>query len=214
MENGVFRFCLFCLHGDENVCLMFDIHGKIMVEQVIELFAKVGNVGGSGYGSSNFVQHDPTLTPPPIHVTRLVEDMKVHNYGMLDLDVMHEKNSLGNTGKEDYNLDGGVDFRVGHIFKSRNAVMQGVKNYSIHRSAEYRVVDSDRLKYYVRCQQHAAGCPWSLRVALRQNLGYWYVKDSLYSMLSVVVVMLVENVYHCCSISLGRCIGWEDCTRV
>ncbi|QHO53032.1 uncharacterized protein DS421_2g44370 [Arachis hypogaea] len=58
----------------------------------------------------------------------------------LDLDAMQEKNPFSNTGEDHYNLDGGVEFRVGHIFKSRDAVMQGVKNYSIRRSAEYRVV--------------------------------------------------------------------------
>ncbi|XP_072058141.1 uncharacterized protein [Arachis hypogaea] len=51
--------------------------------------------------------------------------------------------------------------------------MQGVQNYSIRRSAEYRVIESYRLKYLVHCRQAANGCPWSLRVVLRQNLGYW-----------------------------------------
>ncbi|RYR46593.1 hypothetical protein Ahy_A07g032337 [Arachis hypogaea] len=60
-----------------------------------------------------------------------------------------------------------VEFQIGHRFKCRDAVIQGVKNYSIRRSAEYRVVESDRLKYHMYCRQAATGYPWSLRVALR-----------------------------------------------
>ncbi|XP_025676932.1 uncharacterized protein [Arachis hypogaea] len=49
-------------------------------------------------------------------------------------------------------------------------------NYSIRRSAEYRVIESDWLKYHVQCRQAENECQWSLRVALRQNLGYWEVR--------------------------------------
>ncbi|RYR07597.1 hypothetical protein Ahy_B05g074987 [Arachis hypogaea] len=72
-------------------------------------------------------------------------------------------------GEEDYNLDGGVEFWVGHRFKCRD----GVKNYSIRQSAEYWVIESNRLKYHVQYRQAANGCPWSLYVVLRQNIEYW-----------------------------------------
>ncbi|RYR25010.1 hypothetical protein Ahy_B02g058652 [Arachis hypogaea] len=48
-----------------------------MVEQVIELSAEVGDIDGGGSGSSDFVQNDPPLAPPPIHVASPVEDMEV-----------------------------------------------------------------------------------------------------------------------------------------
>ncbi|RYQ98483.1 hypothetical protein Ahy_B07g086199 [Arachis hypogaea] len=70
------------------------------------------------------------------------------------------------------NTDDGVEFRIGHRFKSKEVVMLGVKNYNIRRSDEYRVVESDREKYQVHYKQSVVGCPWSLRVALRQNVGY------------------------------------------
>ncbi|QHN86490.1 uncharacterized protein DS421_16g546750 [Arachis hypogaea] len=37
IENRAFQFRLFWLHGDEHVRLMFDIHGRIMTEQVMKL---------------------------------------------------------------------------------------------------------------------------------------------------------------------------------
>ncbi|RYR45991.1 hypothetical protein Ahy_A07g031761 isoform A [Arachis hypogaea] len=204
MGNEVFWFRLFRLQGDENVQLMFDIRGRIMVEQVIELSA----------------EDDRLLAPLPIHVAILVDEAEegeeasdedyvanstdsdlsdggdeaecvpetpvqtvachvlplLHpipplstvpsHYQSLDLDIMHERSPFSDTGEEDYNLDGGVEFRVGHKFRSQEAVLQGMKNYSIRRSVEYRVTESDRLKYHVQCRQVENGCQWSLRVAL------------------------------------------------
>ncbi|QHO20518.1 uncharacterized protein DS421_11g338650 [Arachis hypogaea] len=77
MKNGVFQFRLFWLHGDEHVRLMFDIHGKIMAEQVMELSVEVGDVGGGGSGQSDFVQDDSPLAPLPIHVASPLNDMDV-----------------------------------------------------------------------------------------------------------------------------------------
>ncbi|RYQ89820.1 hypothetical protein Ahy_B09g096268 [Arachis hypogaea] len=109
------------------------------------------------------------------HTIPALSDVPSH-YHTLYLDAMYEKSPFFNTEEEDYNLDGGVEFQVGHIIKCRDAVIQSVKNYSIHRSAGCQVVESDQLKYHVHCRQAAAGSLWSPRVALRQNLGYWEVR--------------------------------------
>ncbi|XP_057720667.1 uncharacterized protein LOC130935110 [Arachis stenosperma] len=205
---------------------MFDIHGRIMVEQVMELSAEVGHNGGGPSVHSTFVQDDRPLAPLPIHVVISVDEAEEgeeesdedyvansgdsdlsdsgdknecvpetpvptaarhvlpppllipalstvpSHYHSLELDAMHERTLFLDTGEEDYNLDDGVKFRIGHKFRSREAVLQSVKNYNIRRSAEYRVVESDLLKYHVQCRQVDNGCQSSLRVALRQNLGY------------------------------------------
>ncbi|RYQ88807.1 hypothetical protein Ahy_B09g095786 isoform A [Arachis hypogaea] len=207
MGNGVFRFRLFRLHGDEHVRLMFDIHRRIMCEQddrplapppihvaIPEHEAKEGKeesdadyVADSGDRESSdggdedeFVPETPAgavprhVLPPPHPISAL--SVVPSHYHSLDLDAMHERIPISDTCGVDYNLDGGVEFRVGHRFRSREAVLQGVKNYSIRRSAEYRVIESDRLKYHVQCCQADSGCQWSLRVALCQNLGYWEVR--------------------------------------
>ncbi|RYR52349.1 hypothetical protein Ahy_A06g027281 [Arachis hypogaea] len=108
---------------------------------------------------------------PPSHPPNSALSDVLSHYHTLYLDAMLERISFSNTGEEDYNLDDGIEFWAGHRFKYRDAVMQGVKNYSIRRSAEYQVI-SNRLKYHVYCRQAANECPWSLHVALRQNLGY------------------------------------------
>ncbi|RYQ84921.1 hypothetical protein Ahy_B10g104422 isoform B [Arachis hypogaea] len=158
MGNGVFRFRLFRLLGDEHVRLMVDIHGRIMVEQVMELSAEVGHSGDGSSVHSTYVQDDRHLAPPPIHVTIPVDEAVEAHYHSLDMDAMHERTPFLDTEEEDYNLDDGVEFRVGHKFRSREAVLQGVKNYSIRRSAEYRMIESHRLKYHVQCRQAKNGC--------------------------------------------------------
>ncbi|XP_057740503.1 uncharacterized protein LOC130957673 [Arachis stenosperma] len=226
MGNGVFRFQLFRLHGDEHVRLMFDIHGRIMCERVMELSAEVGHGGSGSSVHETYVQDDRPLAPPPIHVAipehegeegeeesdeDYVADsvdsessdggdedefvpetpagaMRCHvlppphpipalsavpsYYHSLDLDAMHERTLVSDSCEVDYNLDGGVEFWVGHRYRNREEVLQGVKNYNIHRSAEHRVIESPRLKYHVQCRQADSGCQWSLFVALRQNLRY------------------------------------------
>nr|XP_025688814.1 uncharacterized protein LOC112790547 [Arachis hypogaea] len=160
----------------------------------MKLSAEVGDVGRSSFLHSTYVEDGRPLAPPPIHVAIPVEEVEdgdeeseeeymgdsansdSFDGGDLDLDAMHDSTLYSNTGEEDYNLNGGVKFWVGHMFKYRDAVLQDVKNYSIRRSAEYRVIESDRLKYHVQCHQAGNGCQWSLHDTLRQNLGYWEVR--------------------------------------
>ncbi|KAL4293216.1 hypothetical protein AHAS_Ahas18G0105900 [Arachis hypogaea] len=68
MGNGVFRFRLFRLHRDEHVRLMFDIHERIMCEQVMELSTEVGHGGSRSSAQDMYVQDDRPLAPLRIHV--------------------------------------------------------------------------------------------------------------------------------------------------
>ncbi|RYQ90351.1 hypothetical protein Ahy_B09g096476 isoform C [Arachis hypogaea] len=147
--NRVFRFRLFRLQGDEHVRLMFDIHGRIMVEQVMELSAEVGHsdeaeeskeesdedyMADSADSDSSDSGDEDEFVPetlvqtvvrhvlPPPHPIPPLSTMPAH-YHSLDLDAMHERTPFPDTGEEDYNLDGGVEFQVGHKFRSREAVL-------------------------------------------------------------------------------------------
>ncbi|RYR15252.1 hypothetical protein Ahy_B04g071979 isoform B [Arachis hypogaea] len=190
---------------------MFDIHGRIMAEQVMELSVEddrplapppihlaipvdeveegdeesdeeymadsADSDSSEGGDKEEFVPETPAQTvarhvlPPPHPIPAL--STALSRYHSLDLDAMHERTPFSDTGEEDYNLDGVEEFRVGQRFKCRDAVLQDMKNYNIRRSAEYWVIELDRLKYHVQCRQAVDGCQWSLRVALRQNLRYW-----------------------------------------
>ncbi|RYR38393.1 hypothetical protein Ahy_A09g043437 isoform C [Arachis hypogaea] len=121
--NEVFRFRLFRLYGDEHVRLMFDIHGRIMCEQVMELSAEVGH-GSSGVSEhKTYVQDDRLLAPPPIHVAISEHEADEGHYHSLVLDAMHERTLVSDTCEVYYNLDDSVKFRVEHRFRSREAVL-------------------------------------------------------------------------------------------
>ncbi|RYR61154.1 hypothetical protein Ahy_A04g018279 [Arachis hypogaea] len=64
--------------------LMFDIHGRIMVEQVIELSA----------------EDDPPLTPKPLHVASPVEDMDVDDEDS-DEEYVTNSNESGSSKNDD-----------------------------------------------------------------------------------------------------------------
>ncbi|XP_052113090.1 uncharacterized protein LOC127744784 [Arachis duranensis] len=100
MENRIFRFRLFWLYDDEHVRLMFDIHDRIMAEQVIELSAEVGDVGSSGSGQSDFVQDDSPLTSSPIHVASPLDGMDIDGDGS-HKDYIADSNDINSSQDDD-----------------------------------------------------------------------------------------------------------------
>ncbi|MED6180153.1 hypothetical protein PIB30_007664 [Stylosanthes scabra] len=70
-------------------------------------------------------------------------------FQQLDIDVRHVEDPSIESVVVEYNTDGGVEFTVGHRIPNRKAVLTvltTVKNYSIQRNAEYKVIESDWLK--------------------------------------------------------------------
>ncbi|XP_016173253.1 uncharacterized protein LOC107615730 [Arachis ipaensis] len=69
-----------------------------------------------------------------------------------------------------------VEFQVGQSFQSKEKVVLCVKKYNIRRGVEYRVMDSDHLKYHGRCKEFGKGCTWIIRINLRTRKGTWDVR--------------------------------------
>ncbi|XP_016171607.1 uncharacterized protein LOC107613922 [Arachis ipaensis] len=59
---------------------------------------------------------------------------------------------------------------------TKEEVVMSVKDYSIPRGVQYRVMESDHLKYLGRCKEFGNGCTWMIRVALRQRKSIWDVR--------------------------------------
>ncbi|XP_057740579.1 uncharacterized protein LOC130957750 [Arachis stenosperma] len=61
---------------------------------------------------------------------------------------------------------------------NKEEVVLSVKTYSICRGVEYRVLESNRVKYYGKCKEFINGCTWLIRITLRQQKGSckvrWY----------------------------------------
>ncbi|XP_015961778.1 uncharacterized protein LOC107485758 [Arachis duranensis] len=69
-----------------------------------------------------------------------------------------------------------TEFQIGQSFQNKDEAVLSVKDYSIRRGVEYRVIESDHLKYHGKCKEFSKGCTWLIRVALRARKGTWEVR--------------------------------------
>ncbi|MED6124180.1 hypothetical protein PIB30_056642 [Stylosanthes scabra] len=68
-------------------------------------------------------------------------------------------------GPSSYPVSGKLELKIGLKINNRDIAMLAVKNYNIRRSAEFKVVESDKSRYVCKCKQFGAQCQWSIRVA-------------------------------------------------
>ncbi|XP_025692577.1 uncharacterized protein [Arachis hypogaea] len=69
-----------------------------------------------------------------------------------------------------------TEFQIGQSFQNKEEAVLSVKDYNIRRGVEYRVIESDHLKYHGKCKEFGKGCTWLIRVALRARKGTWEVR--------------------------------------
>ncbi|KAL4299796.1 hypothetical protein AHAS_Ahas17G0136700 [Arachis hypogaea] len=103
-------------------------------EESDEKYVANSNYSSSSKDKEEFVPKTPVnKTVQYLFAPKQVPELSAvaSHYHTLNLDAMHEKTQFSNIGGYDYNIDGGVEFRIGHRFKSREAIILGVKNYSI-----------------------------------------------------------------------------------
>ena len=79
---------------------------------------------------------------------------------------MHVSTFLGFSGIVDggdiLGLPGENELHVGQQFPNKEAVLFAIKNYSIRRSVEYKVLELDHIKYHGKCKHFRNGCSWSI----------------------------------------------------
>ncbi|XP_025634048.1 uncharacterized protein [Arachis hypogaea] len=68
------------------------------------------------------------------------------------------------------------EFAVGMEFSSRDAVIKAIKEYTIRRSVDYRVYESEPLTFYAKCIQYGSGCDWLIRVSMISRKYCWVVR--------------------------------------
>ncbi|MED6173325.1 hypothetical protein PIB30_058276 [Stylosanthes scabra] len=51
-----------------------------------------------------------------------------------------------------------TEFEVGQQFENKEEVLMAVKTYSIRRAVQFKIIESDQLKYVVRCAEFGKGC--------------------------------------------------------
>ncbi|XP_057744644.1 uncharacterized protein LOC130962450 [Arachis stenosperma] len=93
------------------------------------------------------------------------------HFSTLNLEALGQQEDSGNrVGRSS------TEFEIGQSFQSKDEAVLSVKDYSIRRGVEYRVIESDHLKYHGKCKEFGKGCTWLIRVALRARKGTWEVR--------------------------------------
>ncbi|RYR02284.1 hypothetical protein Ahy_B06g081095 [Arachis hypogaea] len=114
----------------------------------------VGADGDEDHGEGNM---DPDVTEV---ADALANDMPFGEPSfmrVLDLEAMHVPEFPEYmTAEVPIVADG--EFAVGMEFSSREAVIKAIKEYTIRRSVDYRVYESEPLTFYAKCTQYGSGC--------------------------------------------------------
>ncbi|XP_025616870.1 uncharacterized protein [Arachis hypogaea] len=113
-------------------------------------------------GANPHAQHGPSSSASqqyPLH------------FSTLNLEVLGQQEDGDNT------VGGSsTEFQIRQSFENKDEAVLSVKDYSIRRGVEYRVIKSDHLKYHGKCKQFGKGCTWLIHVALRARKGTWEVR--------------------------------------
>ncbi|MED6115960.1 hypothetical protein PIB30_095681 [Stylosanthes scabra] len=142
----------FCLRDDEDVALICDWHIHLVVILLLELYALLiddwnnSEPGGSSEGSIPF-SNQPVADAVDSHDESVVGDPTTHPYLLNHDSDIDDVDNEPVGGPDDDPVD---EFEVGQEFADKEAVMLVVKTYSIRRSVEYKILESDRLKYAVQ----------------------------------------------------------------
>ncbi|RYQ81084.1 hypothetical protein Ahy_Scaffold1g107090 [Arachis hypogaea] len=82
---------------------------------------------------------------------------------VLDLEIMHAPEFLEYMSAE-VSIVADGEFAVRMEFSCREAVIKAMKKYTLRRSVDYRVYESEPLTFYAKCTQYGSGCDWLIRV--------------------------------------------------
>ncbi|RYQ89451.1 hypothetical protein Ahy_B09g096091 isoform J [Arachis hypogaea] len=95
---------------------------------------------------------------------------------VLDLEAMHVPEFPEYMSVAEIPIVADGEFAVGMEFSSRESVIRAMKEYSIRRSVDYRVYESEPLTFYAKCTQYGSGCDWLIRVSMISRKHCWVVR--------------------------------------
>ncbi|XP_015939274.1 uncharacterized protein LOC107464824 [Arachis duranensis] len=121
------------------------------------------DIGGDG---EDEIATNPARCQPPSSAG--THEQPTH-YFTLDLGAISQPTDSAPTfgGRGLYEENSVTEFQVGQSFHSKEEAVLTVKDYSIRRGVEYRVMESDHFKYHGRCKEFGKGCTWMIRISLR-----------------------------------------------
>ncbi|XP_015936663.1 uncharacterized protein LOC107462568 [Arachis duranensis] len=182
MNVGV-KYETFVIGSDEDIQVLFHCRWSFSEVRIPELLAKLEDgvdsseastlnpqsmtMGGASTSMPVVAPSGPIPYPP-----RVVAGTDGVSRGVPDFEVEAGPDQVENAMWE----DDSDDELIGQSFQSKEEVVLSVKDYSIRRGVEYRVMESDHLKYNRRCKKFGKWCTWMIRITLRQRKSTWKVK--------------------------------------
>ncbi|XP_016200458.1 uncharacterized protein LOC107641481 [Arachis ipaensis] len=128
--------------------------------------------------SGDSEKETPVPPPAPQGPSSSGSHQQSPHFSTLNLEAMSQQpddaHTFGYQGLHEGNASG--EFQIGQSFQTKEEDVMSVKDYSIRHGVQYRVIESDHLKYVGRCKEYGNGCTWMIRVALRQRKGNWEVR--------------------------------------
>ncbi|XP_016195164.1 uncharacterized protein LOC107636153 [Arachis ipaensis] len=185
------KYETFVIGSDEDMQVLFHCRRSFLEVRIHELFAKLEHVIDSSRTSAPNPQ-STTMEGASISMPVIAPDYLLANHpssavGVVTLacpipDVGREgepdrvENAMREDDSDEQPADiGGTMMMIFRQTYKEEAVLS-IKDYSIRRGVEYRVIESDHLKYHGRCKEFGKGCTWMIRITLRQQKSTWEVR--------------------------------------
>ncbi|XP_016168816.1 uncharacterized protein LOC107611400 [Arachis ipaensis] len=68
------------------------------------------------------------------------------------------------------------EFSIGMEFSFKEAVIKAIKEYTIQRSVDYLVYESEPLTFYAKCTQYGSGCDSLIKVSMIRRKYCWIIR--------------------------------------
>ncbi|XP_025628188.1 uncharacterized protein [Arachis hypogaea] len=194
LRNDV-KYDSFVISSDEDLGVLFHCRRQFPEVRTPEVLAKLVDVVSSSGGSNRNPQstgHAACSSSMPVGASSVVPEIAPEAVLAASPSFAFNLNCSGNPGVGETRPLGKVAIATpdspakvpvfGEVgvqdgqFQDKEEVALSMKTYSIRCGVEYKVLESDHRKYYGKCKEFDSGCPWLIRVSLRQRRGIWEVK--------------------------------------
>ncbi|RYR13974.1 hypothetical protein Ahy_B04g070687 isoform D [Arachis hypogaea] len=170
MFGGFIQFQTKYVTDEASMQEMFSIDSEEEFESNYEF---VGPDGDEDQGDGNTA---PDVTEVANALANEVPFEEPSFMRVLDLEAMHAPEFPEYMTAAEVPMVADGEFVVGMEFSSREAVIKAIKDYTIRRSVDYRVYESEPLTFYAKCTQYGSGCDWLIRVSMISRKYCWVIR--------------------------------------
>ncbi|MED6134958.1 hypothetical protein PIB30_041843 [Stylosanthes scabra] len=179
VARGV-KYGCFAVEWDDDLQILFHCRRQFPEVRTTELFIEIAdpiassggsapnprpvNVGGEDErGESRSIVGFRVAPDPPSFEVAPDPDPHVGEALMPDDSDDEPDSGSSNGAQVSQGSNIPAEFHVGQSFHSKEEAVIAVKNYNIRRGVEYKVMESDHVKYMGKSKEFGNGCTWLIR---------------------------------------------------